>query len=131
MTLAGLAVTVTLLGGLGLLTSRFGLSAIPAYLLAGMLHRREVRLPPRRRRSHLADLPQRRQARAVLVSPRGRRGADRGDGARRRRSAAAGRAARRRVPATEDRRGPRDGARRAPDRVGSGARGEPLDRQDA
>ena len=37
MTLAELAVTLTLLGGLGLLTSRFGLSAIPAYLLAGML----------------------------------------------------------------------------------------------
>src|SRR5215212_2359654 len=37
MTLGELAVTLTLLGGLGLLTSRFGLSAIPAYLLAGML----------------------------------------------------------------------------------------------
>jgi CPA2 family monovalent cation:H+ antiporter-2 len=37
MTLAELAVTLTLLGGLGLLTSRFGLSAIPAYLLAGLL----------------------------------------------------------------------------------------------
>jgi CPA2 family monovalent cation:H+ antiporter-2 len=37
MTLAELAVTLALLGGLGLLTSRFGLSAIPAYLLAGLL----------------------------------------------------------------------------------------------
>ncbi|HEV2713307.1 MAG TPA: cation:proton antiporter [Gaiellaceae bacterium] len=37
MTLAELAVTLTLLGGLGLLTSRFGLSAIPAYLFAGLL----------------------------------------------------------------------------------------------
>jgi CPA2 family monovalent cation:H+ antiporter-2 len=37
MTLAELAVTLTLLGVLGLLTSRFGLSAIPAYLLAGLL----------------------------------------------------------------------------------------------
>jgi CPA2 family monovalent cation:H+ antiporter-2 len=37
MTLGELAVTLTLLGGLGLLTSRFGLSAIPAYLLAGLL----------------------------------------------------------------------------------------------
>jgi CPA2 family monovalent cation:H+ antiporter-2 len=37
MTLAELALTLTLLGGLGLLTSRFGLSAIPAYLLAGLL----------------------------------------------------------------------------------------------
>jgi CPA2 family monovalent cation:H+ antiporter-2 len=37
MTLAELAVTLTLLGALGLLTSRFGLSAIPAYLLAGLL----------------------------------------------------------------------------------------------
>lgn len=37
MTLAELAVTVALLGGLGLLASRFGLSAIPAYLLAGLL----------------------------------------------------------------------------------------------
>jgi CPA2 family monovalent cation:H+ antiporter-2 len=37
MTLAELAVTVTLLGGLGLVASRFGLSAIPAYLLAGLL----------------------------------------------------------------------------------------------
>jgi K+:H+ antiporter subunit KhtU len=37
MTLAELAVTVLLLGGLGLLASRIGLSAIPAYLLAGLL----------------------------------------------------------------------------------------------
>ena len=37
MTLGELAVTLTLLGGLGLLTSRFGFSAIPAYLLAGLL----------------------------------------------------------------------------------------------
>src|SRR5918998_671250 len=37
MTLAELALTLTLLGGLGLLTNRFGLSAIPAYLLAGLL----------------------------------------------------------------------------------------------
>jgi CPA2 family monovalent cation:H+ antiporter-2 len=37
MTLAELAVTVALLGALGLVTSRFGLSAIPAYLLAGLL----------------------------------------------------------------------------------------------
>jgi monovalent cation:H+ antiporter-2, CPA2 family len=37
MTLAELALTLTLLGALGLLTSRFGLSAIPAYLLAGLL----------------------------------------------------------------------------------------------
>ena len=37
MTLGQLAVTVALLGGLGLLASRFGLSAIPAYLLAGLL----------------------------------------------------------------------------------------------
>jgi CPA2 family monovalent cation:H+ antiporter-2 len=37
MTLAELAVTLTLLGGLGLFTSRFGLSAIPAYLFAGLL----------------------------------------------------------------------------------------------
>ena len=37
MTLAELAVTIALLGGLGLLASRFGLSAIPAYLLAGLL----------------------------------------------------------------------------------------------
>src|SRR5688500_14551717 len=37
MTLAELAVTVAVLGGLGLVASRFGLSAIPAYLLAGLL----------------------------------------------------------------------------------------------
>jgi CPA2 family monovalent cation:H+ antiporter-2 len=37
VTLAQLAVTVALLGALGLVASRFGLSAIPAYLLAGLL----------------------------------------------------------------------------------------------
>jgi monovalent cation:H+ antiporter-2, CPA2 family len=37
MTLAELAVTLGLLGGLGLVASRVGLSAIPAYLLAGLL----------------------------------------------------------------------------------------------
>ena len=37
MTLAELAVTVALLGALGLTASRFGLSAIPAYLLAGII----------------------------------------------------------------------------------------------
>ena len=37
MTLAELAVTVVLLGALGLVASRVGLSAIPAYLLAGIL----------------------------------------------------------------------------------------------
>jgi CPA2 family monovalent cation:H+ antiporter-2 len=37
MTLAELAVTIALLGALGLVASRFGLSAIPAYLLAGIL----------------------------------------------------------------------------------------------
>jgi CPA2 family monovalent cation:H+ antiporter-2 len=37
MTLAELALTLTLLGGLGLVASRFGLSAIPAYLFAGLL----------------------------------------------------------------------------------------------
>ena len=37
MTLAQLAVTVAALGLLGLVASRFGLSAIPAYLLAGLL----------------------------------------------------------------------------------------------
>src|SRR5688572_14668958 len=37
LTLAQLAVTVTALGLLGLLANRFGLSAIPAYLLAGLL----------------------------------------------------------------------------------------------
>jgi CPA2 family monovalent cation:H+ antiporter-2 len=37
VTLTQLAVTVALLGALGLVASRFGLSAIPAYLLAGLL----------------------------------------------------------------------------------------------
>jgi CPA2 family monovalent cation:H+ antiporter-2 len=37
MTLGQLAVTVALLAALGLVASRFGLSAIPAYLLAGLL----------------------------------------------------------------------------------------------
>jgi CPA2 family monovalent cation:H+ antiporter-2 len=37
MTLAQLAVTVAALGLLGLVANRFGLSAIPAYLLAGLL----------------------------------------------------------------------------------------------
>jgi CPA2 family monovalent cation:H+ antiporter-2 len=37
MTLTQLAVTVALLGALGFVASRFGLSAIPAYLLAGLL----------------------------------------------------------------------------------------------
>jgi CPA2 family monovalent cation:H+ antiporter-2 len=37
MTLAQLAVTVAALGLLGLIANRFGLSAIPAYLLAGLL----------------------------------------------------------------------------------------------
>jgi CPA2 family monovalent cation:H+ antiporter-2 len=37
VTLAELAVTVALLGALGLAASRFGLSAIPAYLLAGII----------------------------------------------------------------------------------------------
>ena len=37
MTLAELAVTIGLLGVLGLTASRFGLSAIPAYLLAGII----------------------------------------------------------------------------------------------
>jgi len=37
MTLAQLSITVALLGGLGLLAGRVGLSAIPAYLLAGLL----------------------------------------------------------------------------------------------
>ena len=37
MTLAELAVTIGLLGVLGLAASRFGLSAIPAYLLAGII----------------------------------------------------------------------------------------------
>src|SRR4029453_5006824 len=37
MTLAQRALTIGLLAGLGLLAGRFGLSAIPAYLLAGLL----------------------------------------------------------------------------------------------
>ena len=37
MTLSQLSITVALLAGLGLVASRFGLSAIPAYLLAGLL----------------------------------------------------------------------------------------------
>jgi CPA2 family monovalent cation:H+ antiporter-2 len=37
LTLSQLALTVAILGGLGLLASRFGLSAIPAYILAGLL----------------------------------------------------------------------------------------------
>jgi monovalent cation:H+ antiporter-2, CPA2 family len=37
MTLAQLALTIGVLGLLGLIASRFGLSAIPAYLLAGLL----------------------------------------------------------------------------------------------
>jgi CPA2 family monovalent cation:H+ antiporter-2 len=37
VTLTELAVTIALLGALGLVASRFGLSAIPAYLLAGIL----------------------------------------------------------------------------------------------
>jgi CPA2 family monovalent cation:H+ antiporter-2 len=37
VTLAQLAITVALLGVLGVVASRFGLSAIPAYLLAGLL----------------------------------------------------------------------------------------------
>jgi CPA2 family monovalent cation:H+ antiporter-2 len=37
VTLAELAVTIALLGALGLVASRFGLSAIPAYLLAGII----------------------------------------------------------------------------------------------
>jgi CPA2 family monovalent cation:H+ antiporter-2 len=37
LTLAQLSITVVLLAGLGLVASRFGLSAIPAYLLAGLL----------------------------------------------------------------------------------------------
>jgi CPA2 family monovalent cation:H+ antiporter-2 len=37
MTLAELALTIALLGILGLVASRFGLSAIPAYLLAGII----------------------------------------------------------------------------------------------
>jgi monovalent cation:H+ antiporter-2, CPA2 family len=37
VTLSQLALTVAILGGLGLVASRFGLSAIPAYLLVGLL----------------------------------------------------------------------------------------------
>ena len=37
MSLAELSVTIALLGALGLAASRFGLSAIPAYLLAGII----------------------------------------------------------------------------------------------
>jgi CPA2 family monovalent cation:H+ antiporter-2 len=37
VTLAELAVTIAVLGALGLVAGRFGLSAIPAYLLAGLL----------------------------------------------------------------------------------------------
>jgi CPA2 family monovalent cation:H+ antiporter-2 len=37
VTLAELAITVAILGGLGLIAGRIGLSAIPAYLLAGLL----------------------------------------------------------------------------------------------
>jgi CPA2 family monovalent cation:H+ antiporter-2 len=37
VTLGQLAVTIAVLGGLGLVASRFGFSAIPAYLLAGLL----------------------------------------------------------------------------------------------
>jgi K+:H+ antiporter subunit KhtU len=37
MTLAQLSITVALLAGLGLIASRIGLSAIPAYLLSGLL----------------------------------------------------------------------------------------------
>src|SRR5512132_728381 len=37
MTLAQLSITVGLLAGLGLVASRVGLSAIPAYLFAGLL----------------------------------------------------------------------------------------------
>jgi monovalent cation:H+ antiporter-2, CPA2 family len=37
MTLAELAITIAILGALGLVARRFGLSAIPAYLLAGLL----------------------------------------------------------------------------------------------
>jgi CPA2 family monovalent cation:H+ antiporter-2 len=37
MTLAELAVTIAVLGVLGLVANRFGISAIPAYLLAGLL----------------------------------------------------------------------------------------------
>src|ERR671934_2228138 len=37
MTLAQLSITVALLAGLGLIASSVGISAIPAYLLAGLL----------------------------------------------------------------------------------------------
>jgi CPA2 family monovalent cation:H+ antiporter-2 len=37
MTLAELSITVSLLAALGLVASRIGLSAIPAYLLTGLL----------------------------------------------------------------------------------------------
>ncbi len=37
MTLSQLALTIALLAALGLVAGRFGLSAIPAYLLAGLL----------------------------------------------------------------------------------------------
>src|SRR3990172_4438411 len=37
LTLGQLAITLAVLGALGLVASRFGLSAIPAYLLAGLL----------------------------------------------------------------------------------------------
>jgi len=37
MTLAELAITAGLLAALGLIANRFGISAIPAYLLAGIL----------------------------------------------------------------------------------------------
>jgi monovalent cation:H+ antiporter-2, CPA2 family len=37
VTLSQLALTLVILGGLGLVATRFGLSAIPAYLLAGLL----------------------------------------------------------------------------------------------
>src|SRR4029450_1568657 len=39
MTLSQLALTIVLLAALGLVAGRFGLSAIPAYLLAGLLLR--------------------------------------------------------------------------------------------
>ena len=67
MTLAQLAVTVAVLGMLGLVAGRFGLSAIPAYLLAGLLlgpNQPTLRLRPavggddlrRRARDHLPAL---------------------------------------------------------------------------
>ena len=37
MTLSELAVTIAVLATLGLVARRFGLSAIPAYILAGLL----------------------------------------------------------------------------------------------